>query len=398
MFSLYDGHVIHDIYQAGPPFTTEYGISYALDTGIAVVGTAYPADLFSGVFCGDHSAPVYSFDVATGEQLVEFFPVDVEEDDLFGAAVAIQGEFVIVGSARDNDNGFASGSVYVFDSKTGLQVHKLLSTDGAPSDGFGYDVDIDDGLIVVGAKNAKNTMGDRVGAVYIFDAITGEQINKIQPDDGAPQGDFGFSVSLHGGVLGVGAPNDEVGTEAEGSVYLYEMNNMSLMYKLIPPSEDGADWFGSDVDIDAGVVAIGAPFADHPTDTDFTGRPCNAGAVYIYDIDTGDQIAKLLPSDLECGDYIGESVAVADGIVAAGASGEDSSGTDAGAIYLFPAHLPGPCQLADVNQDGVLSPDDFSAWVAAFNTTSPRCDQNADGRCTPADFSAWVGNYNAGCN
>ena len=53
--------------------------------------------------------------------------------------------------------------------------------------------------------------------------------------------------------------------------------------------------------------------------------------------------------------------------------------------------------VADTNGDGMLSPADFSAWVAAFNTMAPACDQNSDGACTPADFSAWVANYNAGC-
>ena len=53
--------------------------------------------------------------------------------------------------------------------------------------------------------------------------------------------------------------------------------------------------------------------------------------------------------------------------------------------------------LADANGDGVLSPADFSAWVAAFNAMAPECDQNADSVCSPADFSAWVANYNAGC-
>jgi hypothetical protein len=52
---------------------------------------------------------------------------------------------------------------------------------------------------------------------------------------------------------------------------------------------------------------------------------------------------------------------------------------------------------ADANEDGVLSPSDFSSWVAAFNAGSPRCDQNADGGCTPSDFSAWIQNFNAGC-
>ncbi|MCA9272590.1 MAG: family 16 glycosylhydrolase [Phycisphaerales bacterium] len=53
--------------------------------------------------------------------------------------------------------------------------------------------------------------------------------------------------------------------------------------------------------------------------------------------------------------------------------------------------------VADTNGDGVLSPADFSAWVAAFNAQASECDQNGDGSCTPADFSAWVANYNAGC-
>ena len=53
--------------------------------------------------------------------------------------------------------------------------------------------------------------------------------------------------------------------------------------------------------------------------------------------------------------------------------------------------------LADTNNDGIVSPADFSAWVAAFNAQAPECDQNDDGACSPADFSAWVANYNAGC-
>ena len=53
--------------------------------------------------------------------------------------------------------------------------------------------------------------------------------------------------------------------------------------------------------------------------------------------------------------------------------------------------------VADANADGSLTPADFSAWVSAFNTQGPQCDQNDDGVCSPADFSAWVANFNAGC-
>ncbi|MEO1534974.1 MAG: FG-GAP-like repeat-containing protein, partial [Planctomycetota bacterium] len=53
--------------------------------------------------------------------------------------------------------------------------------------------------------------------------------------------------------------------------------------------------------------------------------------------------------------------------------------------------------LPDVNGDGLLTPADFNAWVAAFNAGLPAADQNGDGLVTPADFNAWVVNYNLGC-
>ncbi|MCA9274249.1 MAG: hypothetical protein KDA31_14535 [Phycisphaerales bacterium] len=53
--------------------------------------------------------------------------------------------------------------------------------------------------------------------------------------------------------------------------------------------------------------------------------------------------------------------------------------------------------VADVNGDGMTSPADFSAWVAAFNTGSVQCDQNFNGLCSSSDFSAWVSNYTLGC-
>lgn len=57
----------------------------------------------------------------------------------------------------------------------------------------------------------------------------------------------------------------------------------------------------------------------------------------------------------------------------------------------------GPC-LADVDADGVLSPTDFGAWLAAFNAGDLLADQNLDGEISPTDFGAWLANFNAGCD
>jgi len=53
---------------------------------------------------------------------------------------------------------------------------------------------------------------------------------------------------------------------------------------------------------------------------------------------------------------------------------------------------------ADTNGDGSVSPADFTAWIAAYNSgNAVVADQNGDGSVTPADFTAWIANYNAGC-
>ncbi|MGP1272454.1 MAG: hypothetical protein ACTS22_03900 [Phycisphaerales bacterium] len=57
----------------------------------------------------------------------------------------------------------------------------------------------------------------------------------------------------------------------------------------------------------------------------------------------------------------------------------------------------GPVRLcADVNENGVTDPGDFTAWVAAFNSGDLRADANQNGSNEPGDFTAWVAAYNLG--
>jgi len=66
----------------------------------------------------------------------------------------------------------------------------------------------------------------------------------------------------------------------------------------------------------------------------------------------------------------------------------------------IPDECPGQSTrlCADVNNDGVVTPADFSAWIAAFNTMNYRADQNSGGlgAVTAADFTAWIANFNLG--
>ncbi len=150
------------------------------------------------------------------------------------------------------------------------------------------------------------------------------------------------------------------------------------------PIMDGVESFINDVGI-----GTNGPFgAWRPTNTALT-----SGSTLVARYTDGKTLIAVAPNPrvVELG-FHPVSSAVNDGYW--------NETSDGGLIManalLFAAGLTGNC-LADVNMDGMVTPADFTAWVAAFNAMAPECDQNGDNMCTPADFTAWLANYNAGC-
>ena len=110
-------------------------------------------------------------------------------------------------------------------------------------------------------------------------------------------------------------------------------------------------------------------------DNDATGE---GGAIFVVDGGVGARLR--VQSSLFCGntpDHVGPGIWT------------DGGGNDFSSECM--ACLP------DTNNDGLLTPADFNAWIIAFNNNAPECDQNNDGLCNPADFNAWILNYTAGC-
>ena len=76
-------------------------------------------------------------------------------------------------------------------------------------------------------------------------------------------------------------------------------------------------------------------------------------------------------------------------------------GLTVGAFY-FPdrVEIAARCS-ADVNGDGLVTPADFTAWLAFFGDPglpgSERADVNGDGLISPADFTAWLAAFSAPC-
>ncbi len=275
----------------------------------------------------DGAEVAYTFNAVTGAQLQMLAPNDPPSRS-FGYSIDIQGNIAVIGARWDDDNGTQSGSAYIFDALTGAQLHKLVPSDGGVDYNFGRSVSIHDGIVGVGAHYDSEN-GFRAGAAYLFDASTGAFIRKILAPDGTTNDEFGYSIAVGDGVVAVGAIKDDDGAASSGSVYIFNLADGSLNRKVNASDPGVADQFGFSVAIDNGILAVGS-------NQDNIGNNDN-GSAYLIDIATGNELFKLTASDTAREDQFGWSIDIDDGIVVVGSHQDDDLGSLSGSAYLFDA-------------------------------------------------------------
>jgi len=281
---------------------------------------------------------------APWKQTQKVLASDAADFDDFGYCTAISGNMAITGAPLDdNSKGVDAGAAYVFDITTGQQLIKLLAPDGAGGDLFGVCVSIDGNLALVGAPFDDNSNGVDAGAAYIFDITTGQQLFKFQAPDGQPSDDFGYSVSLSGNLAIIGAPVDDDNGVDSGSAYVFDVTTGLQMSKLLASDGQAGDQFGLMVTLSGNLAGIGAPFDDD--------NGMDSGSAYVFDLSTGQQI-KLLSSDGLAGDDFGFSVGISGNRVVVGADGNDDNGSDSGSVYIFDL---------STGQQSILLPSDGQA-------------------------------------
>ncbi|BAY24264.1 integrin alpha beta-propeller repeat protein [Calothrix sp. NIES-2100] len=268
---LYDqltGKLLLTFFKNNPVGGDYFGYSVAMSGDKVLIGTPYD----------DQGAPnsgrAYLYDAKTGELLQTFDNPTPEGGDLFGFAVAISGNTVVISAFLDDTGAADTGSAYVFDAVTGQLVHTLLNPNPGDADLFGSAVDIDGDKILVGAR-ADDLGAVDAGAAYMFDAVTGNLLHTFANPTPEPGDIFGVSVAISGNQVLIGASGDNTGASNSGATYLFDATTGKLSETFTNPSAAEGDLFGNAVDIDGDHVVIGA-FGDDE-------KGANTGAAYVFE-------------------------------------------------------------------------------------------------------------------
>ncbi|HUU94988.1 MAG TPA: M43 family zinc metalloprotease [Phycisphaerae bacterium] len=245
-----------------------YSVSVSGDT--AVIGAP----------CDDHvfgSAYVFQRDEGGPDnwgQVAKLTASDGAESDCFGASVALSGDTALVGAIGDDDQGYSSGSAYIFENIGGMwtQTAKLTASDGADYDSLGYSVALSGERALVGAYHDDDN-GDDSGSAYIFDKIGGVwiEVAKLTAADGAPYDEFSGwprGVAISGETALVGAYRDDDNGTDSGSAYVFR--DLNALRNPCPGDLD-ADWDTDHADL--GILlsdwgCVGSAPGDCPGDLD----------------------------------------------------------------------------------------------------------------------------------
>ncbi len=272
----------------------------------------------------------------TATQVAKLVATDMAEEDNFGFSVAVSGDTAVVGARFDDAAGSNSGSAYVFvrnpSDGTWTQQAKLTAMGAAAGDNFGFSVSVDGDTAVVGAYQDDDA-GSTSGSAYVFtrSGSTWTQQAKLTAADAATGDHFGFSVAVSGDTAVVGARFDDFRATNSGSAYIFTRSGSTWIQQAKLTASDGAfvDLFGSSVAINVDTIVVGAKNDDD--------AGSNSGSAYVFTRSgtMWSQQVKLTAGDAAAGDNFGISVAVSGDTAVIGAFLDDDASSQSGSAYVF---------------------------------------------------------------
>jgi hypothetical protein len=266
----------------------------------------------------------------------------------FGASLAMGGEWVMVGNCSPfGTTQYCNTSAQWVTAYTPVgdtwQAYPRITAPAAVSGGvFGKAIAVEGEWCVIGGARSGSVATAR-DVVYLFRFVGGlwqlkDSLWGDQNETGSAEA-FGHALALSDGVLAVGSSgDDELGTDG-GAVFLYardenEGGNWVLLRKLLPSIGNAGDRFGTAVALQDSRCVVGSPERLRDADA--------VGAAYVFGRDEGfpgnwGEAGYLEPiGDVAAGMDHGASVAIGPDRIAVGAPLHDRSpqGTD-GTVHVY---------------------------------------------------------------
>jgi hypothetical protein len=282
---------------------------------------------------------------------------DAASNDKFGSALAISGDYAIIGAWS---NGADRGSAYIY-VRTGSswsQQAKLVASDAYLGDNFGRDVSISGDYAIVGSAGDDDA-GSSSGSAYIFErsgnpSVWTEQA-KLVASDASAGVHFGKSVAIDGDYAIVGAYGDGANNSYIGSAYIFvrsgNPSTWTQQAKIVASDQDWYDYFGASVAISGNYVIVSTLVE----------------SVYIFSRtdNSWTEEAQIVASDKRANANFGSSFAIDGDYMVVGANGNNDAGSNSGSAYIF-VRSGNPSiwtQQAKILASDASSGDLFGIWV-----------------------------------
>ncbi|MFG0246567.1 MAG: GC-type dockerin domain-anchored protein [Phycisphaerales bacterium JB052] len=375
-----------------------FGESIAVGDGVIAVGAPYDSTI------EDRAGVVYLYDQGSGAFLMELRPDDIEGHDEFGASLDIDGGVLAVGCKYVDDGDVpGTGGVYLYALPSGEFIRKQVSPTPGNADEFGWDVHLDNGMLLVGSPRDDDLFVGR-GAAFLFDVQSGEHLRTYLPydtDDTFPD-EFGRSVFMRDGVVIVGDPYatvpDSEGDPVDeaGQVHVFDRDTGNELARLHAETPYAEQLFGWSVGADGDAIYAGT--------WRLYGFNSNYGPdnprVERFDATTFERMSQVLASYSFDETYFGRSIAVSDAYTAIGMSNGHYQYAPipelGGTVFVYDNPQGDTCTV-DLNNDGELNFFDVSAFIVAFSQGDLGVDFTGDGELNFFDVSAFIIAYSKGC-
>ncbi|MBD8526798.1 FG-GAP repeat protein [Pseudomarimonas arenosa] len=366
-----------------------FGFSVALDDDTALIG-AYFDDVGANTEQG--SAYVFVRNIETWSQQARLTASDGLASARFGRSVAIDVDTAVVGAYLDNAVGASSGSAYVFSRSVGIwsQQTKLSAIDGAPSDLFGRDVDLDGDIALAGVPLDDILTVANQGSAHVFKRSAGNWAaqKKLTASDGTEGDWFGYAVAISSDTAIIGALFDDINGDVDrGAAYVFARVGDSWVFEDKLSALDGAagDRFGHAVAVSGDTALVGAYL-------DQIGANASQGSAYVFvrESNAWEQQQKLVSADGAAGDRFGIAVAMDGDTALVGANRDDVVGVDQGSAYVFTRSGSAWTQQAKLTAPDGATDDRFGISVALNGDTALAGAYAHDVGATSNQGSAYV--------